>query len=65
MNDPHAAGLASSTGVDLGLHGPCAAADFLGTSRRAFGGHRHTRLGEGKSVIPQHRLGLVLVKVHG
>ena len=60
----HAAALAASTGVDLGLHHPNRAAQFLSGFHRFLNRKRWNAAGNGHAKLTQDFLALVLVNLH-
>ncbi len=61
----HAAGLAASAGMDLGLHDPEIPAEFTGRGDGRFGCVRRQAVRHRYAVIREQSLRLILVQVHG
>ena len=59
-----AAGLAAPAGVNLRLHHPDRAAEFLGALERLVDGKRRHAARHRHAEFAQHRFGLILVDVH-
>jgi hypothetical protein len=65
FRDLHAAALAPAARVDLRLHDPDAAAQFLRHGHRLVGRQRRLAAWSDHPVLPEDLLALVLVDVHG